>query len=59
MCDVYCNIIVSDFFYNVIYFLSKKGEFIKYLLIDNDVLNLLFLFLYKFILWIGDFYGFI
>lgn len=59
VCDTHCNIIVSDFFYNTIHLLSQKGEFMKYLLTDNDVSNPLSLSLYKSTLWIGDFHGLI
>lgn len=58
VCDLCFNIIVNNFFNNI-YFLSFEGEFMKYFLIRNDVVDLYFMFFCKFKLWVGNFYGFV
>lgn len=37
VCDSHCNIIVNDLFNSNIHLMSSSGEFMKYLLTENEV----------------------
>ncbi|XP_052703772.1 uncharacterized protein LOC128180031 [Crassostrea angulata] len=56
VCDKHCNIIVNDLSINSeIHLLSPDGEFMKYLLTENEVTHPWSMSLYKSsILWVGD-----
>lgn len=57
VCDYCNNIIVSDYFGSQVYFLNFDGEFLKYLLIDNEIICLVFMFFFSSCLWISNFNG--
>nr|XP_034309487.1 uncharacterized protein LOC105346241 [Crassostrea gigas] len=59
VCDAHCNIIVSDCRNSRIHLLSPDGEFMKYLLTENDVTKPYSMSLYKSTLWVGDIKGLI
>ncbi|XP_062572750.1 uncharacterized protein LOC134234708 [Saccostrea cucullata] len=53
VCDSFCNIIVTDPFNKQIHLLSPEGEFLKFLLADDEVNHPYSLSLYKSTLWVG------
>ncbi|XP_062572810.1 uncharacterized protein LOC134234781 [Saccostrea cucullata] len=53
VCDSLCNILVTDPFNSQIHLLSLDGEFLKFLLTDNEVNRTFSLSFYKSILWVG------
>ncbi|XP_061184997.1 uncharacterized protein LOC133193012 [Saccostrea echinata] len=53
VCDSFCNILVSDPFNNQIHLLSPVGEFLKFLLKENEVIGPFELSLHKTTLWVG------
>lgn len=53
-CDSNCNIIVCDINGHKIHLLSPDGEFMKYLLTENEVTDPLSISLYKSTLWVGS-----
>uniref|UniRef100_A0A8W8M5C0 B box-type domain-containing protein n=3 Tax=Magallana gigas TaxID=29159 RepID=A0A8W8M5C0_MAGGI len=55
----HCNIIVTDFDESKIHLLSPDGEFMKYLLTENEVPNPYSMSLYQSTLWVGDYQGLI
>eukprot|EP00105_Crassostrea_gigas_P045013 XP_019929161.1 PREDICTED: uncharacterized protein LOC109620696 [Crassostrea gigas] len=57
VCDSHCNIIVNDIVNSKIHLLSPDGEFMKYLLTENELIRPWSMSLYKSNLWIGDFHG--
>ena len=57
VCDSYSNIIVIELSNSSIHLLSPDGEFMRYLLTENQVLDPCSMSLKKSILWIGDFHG--
>uniref|UniRef100_K1Q441 Uncharacterized protein n=1 Tax=Magallana gigas TaxID=29159 RepID=K1Q441_MAGGI len=59
VCDSHCNIIVSDYSNSQIHLLSPDGEFMKYLLTENEVTDPWSMSLYKSTLWVGDYRGLI
>ncbi|XP_052684010.1 uncharacterized protein LOC128164278 [Crassostrea angulata] len=59
ICDAHCNIIVTDCSNSQIHLLSPDGEFMKYLLTENDVKYPYSMSLYKSTLWVGDNQGLI
>lgn len=59
VCDAHCNIIVTDCTNSQIHLLSPDGEFMKYLLTENEVKHPRSMSLYKSTLWVGDNQGLI
>ncbi|XP_052704030.1 uncharacterized protein LOC128180179 [Crassostrea angulata] len=59
VCDSHCNIIVTDHFNCQIHLLSPDGEFMKYLLTENDVRYPWSMSLCKSTLWVGNYQGLI
>lgn len=59
VCDSRFNIIVNDFFNSNIHLLSPDGEFMKYLLTENEEADPFSMSLCKSTLWVGDFHGFV
>ncbi|XP_052683071.1 uncharacterized protein LOC128163495 [Crassostrea angulata] len=59
VCASDCNIIVTDFDEGKIHLLSPDGEFMKYLLTENEVTDPYSMSLYKSTLWVGDYQGLI
>ncbi|XP_052706488.1 uncharacterized protein LOC128181946 [Crassostrea angulata] len=57
VCDSHCNIIVNDIVNSKIHLLSPDGEFMKYLLTENELTRPWSMSLYKSNLWIGNFHG--
>ncbi|XP_078337133.1 uncharacterized protein LOC144626615 [Crassostrea virginica] len=57
VCDSYFNIIVSELQKSSVHLLSSDGEFMRYLLTENQVNNPLSMSLKKSTLWIGDYKG--
>ncbi|XP_061179500.1 uncharacterized protein LOC133188133 [Saccostrea echinata] len=53
VCDSLCNILVTDPHNNQIRLLSPQGEFLNFLLIEDEVNTPLSLSLYKSTLWVG------
>ncbi|XP_062619771.1 uncharacterized protein LOC134281296 [Saccostrea cucullata] len=53
VCDSLCNILVTDYNNKQIHLLSPDGEFLKFLLTDNEVNSPFSVSLYKSILWVG------
>ncbi|XP_061165852.1 uncharacterized protein LOC133174773 [Saccostrea echinata] len=53
VCDSLCNILVTDPRNKQIHLLSPDGEFLKFLLTDNEVNHPVKLSLYKSTLWVG------
>ncbi|XP_062573498.1 uncharacterized protein LOC134235379 [Saccostrea cucullata] len=53
VCDSLCHILVNDFNNKQIHLLSPEGEFLKFLLTDNEVNCPSRLSLYKSTLWVG------
>ncbi|XP_062583730.1 uncharacterized protein LOC134245467 [Saccostrea cucullata] len=53
VCDPLYNILVTDISNNQIHLLSPDGEFLKFLLTENEVNNPYTLSLYKSTLWVG------
>jgi hypothetical protein len=52
-CDSRCNILVADLFNHRIHLLSPDGEFLKYLLTEDEVYAPFALSLYGSTLWVG------
>ncbi|XP_052683464.1 uncharacterized protein LOC128163835 [Crassostrea angulata] len=59
VCDAHCNIIVTDYSNSQIHLLNPDGEFMKYLLTENEVKDPYCMSLYKSTLWVGDGQGLI
>ncbi|XP_078336965.1 uncharacterized protein LOC144626566 [Crassostrea virginica] len=57
VCDSYCNIIVSEKQKSSVHILSSDGEFMRFLLTENQVNNPFAMSLKKSTLWIGDYDG--
>ena len=57
VCDSYSNIIVIELLNNSVHLLSPDGEFMRYLLTENQVNSPFAISLKKSTLWIGDFQG--
>nr|XP_022336251.1 uncharacterized protein LOC111132719 [Crassostrea virginica] len=57
VCDSYSNIIVSEALNSSVHLLSPEGEFMRYLLTENQVNHPTVLSLKKSTLWIGDLKG--
>ena len=57
VCDSYCNIIVSEALKSSVHLLSSDGEFMRYLLTENQVNSPSSMSLKKSTLWIGDYHG--
>ncbi|XP_078336959.1 uncharacterized protein LOC111132501 [Crassostrea virginica] len=57
VCDSYRNIIVSEAQKNSVHLLSSDGEFMRYLLTENQVNHPFAMSLKKYTLWIGDYKG--
>ncbi|XP_062598810.1 uncharacterized protein LOC134260255 [Saccostrea cucullata] len=57
VCDSLCNIIVADAGNHLIHLLSPDGDFLKYLLTDNEVKTPTSLSLSKRTLWVGNEHG--
>ncbi|XP_022336027.2 uncharacterized protein LOC111132502 [Crassostrea virginica] len=57
VCDSYRNIIVSELQNSSVHLLSSDGEFMRYLLTENQVNNPYSMSLKKSTLWIGDYHG--
>ena len=57
VCDSHCNIILSELQNNSLHLLSPDGEFLRYLLTENQVNGPTAMSLKKSTLWIGDFQG--
>uniref|UniRef100_A0A8W8MDG1 B box-type domain-containing protein n=1 Tax=Magallana gigas TaxID=29159 RepID=A0A8W8MDG1_MAGGI len=57
--DSHCNIIVTDYLNSQIHLLSPDGEFMKYLLTENEVKHPYSMSLYQSTLWVGDNQGLI
>lgn len=57
VCDTYFDIVVSDMENNQIHLLSAEGEFLKYLLKENEVNRPFSMSMYDSTLWVGDNYG--
>ncbi|XP_062576216.1 uncharacterized protein LOC134238109 [Saccostrea cucullata] len=53
VCDFLYNILVTDYYNRQIHLLSPDGEFLKFLLTDNEVNSPFSVSLYKSILWVG------
>ncbi|XP_062596481.1 uncharacterized protein LOC134257926 [Saccostrea cucullata] len=53
VCDSICNILVSDAYNSLIHLLSPEGEFLKYLLTEQEVTRPMAISLYKSTLWVG------
>ncbi|XP_062602919.1 uncharacterized protein LOC134264673 [Saccostrea cucullata] len=56
-CDSLCNILVTDYYSRQMYLLSLDGEFLKFLLQENEVNRPVRLSLYKSTLWVGYYEG--
>ncbi|XP_062575302.1 uncharacterized protein LOC134237214 [Saccostrea cucullata] len=56
-CDSLCNILVTDIYNKQIHLLSPDGNFLKFLLSDNEVNCPYTLSLYKSTLWVGHWEG--
>ncbi|XP_062577175.1 uncharacterized protein LOC134239043 [Saccostrea cucullata] len=57
VCDSRCNILVTDYNNKQIHLLSPDGEFLKFLLTENEVNLPVRLSLYKSTLWVGYYKG--
>ncbi|XP_052704912.1 uncharacterized protein LOC128180798 [Crassostrea angulata] len=57
VCDSHCNLIVSDCFNSQVHLVSPEGEFMKYLLTENEVTKPCSMSLYKSALWVGNKHG--
>ncbi|XP_062585420.1 uncharacterized protein LOC134247100 [Saccostrea cucullata] len=57
VCDSLCNILVTDLYNKQIHILSPDGEFLKFLLTENEVNSPYRLSLYKSTLWVGYYEG--
>nr|XP_022336027.1 uncharacterized protein LOC111132502 [Crassostrea virginica] len=57
VCDSYCNIIVSEALKISVHLLSSDGEFMRYLLTENQVNRPYAMSLKKSTLWVGDCHG--
>ncbi|XP_062606929.1 uncharacterized protein LOC134268701 [Saccostrea cucullata] len=57
VCDTLCNILVTDFNNNHIHLLSPDGEFLKFLITENEMNGPVRLSLYKSTLWVGYYDG--
>ncbi|XP_048753568.2 uncharacterized protein LOC125664803 [Ostrea edulis] len=57
VCDSRCNILVTDLNNHRIHLLSPGGEFLKFLLTENEVDNPFKLSLFGSTLWVGNFKG--
>ena len=57
VCDSYSNIIVSEINHSTVHLLSPAGEFMRYLLTENQVNGPTFMSLKKSTLWIADRHG--
>ena len=57
VCDSYSNIIVSEALNSSVHLLSPEGEFMRYLLTENQVNHRTVLSLKKSTLWIGNLKG--
>lgn len=55
--DSHCNIIVSDTFNSKIHLLSPDGEFMKYVVTENELTYPVSMSFYKPTLWVGTFDG--
>jgi hypothetical protein len=53
-CDSRCNILVTDPHNHLIHLLSPDGQFLKFLLTENEVIKPIVLSLYGSNLWVGD-----
>ncbi|XP_062586738.1 uncharacterized protein LOC134248347 [Saccostrea cucullata] len=53
VCDSLCNILVTDYNNKQIHLLSPDGEFLKFLLTDNEVIRPVRFSLHKSTLWVG------
>ncbi|XP_062575307.1 uncharacterized protein LOC134237219 [Saccostrea cucullata] len=59
VCDSLCNILVTDPLNNQIHLLSPDGEFLKFLLTENQVKSPCCLSIHKSTLWVGHDDGFV
>uniref|UniRef100_A0A8W8IGK9 B box-type domain-containing protein n=1 Tax=Magallana gigas TaxID=29159 RepID=A0A8W8IGK9_MAGGI len=57
VCDFQCNIIVSDNLNSQVHLLNPNGEFLKYLLTENEAIRPSSMSLYKSTLWVGNTHG--
>ncbi|XP_062600654.1 uncharacterized protein LOC134262296 [Saccostrea cucullata] len=57
VCDYLCNILVTDVDNKQIHLLSPDGEFLKFLLTENEMNSPFRLSLYKSLLWVGNYVG--
>ena len=57
VCDTYSNIIVSEALKSTVHLLSPDGEFMRYLLTENQLNQPTAMCLKKSTLWIGDWHG--
>ncbi|XP_061185001.1 uncharacterized protein LOC133193016 [Saccostrea echinata] len=59
VCDSLCNILVTVISNKQIHLLNSEGEFLKFLLTDNEVTSPYALSLYNSTLWVGYWKGFV
>uniref|UniRef100_K1PTY3 Uncharacterized protein n=1 Tax=Magallana gigas TaxID=29159 RepID=K1PTY3_MAGGI len=57
VCDSHCNLIVSDSINSQVHLVSPEGEFMKYLLTENEITKPCSMSLYKSTLWVGNKHG--
>lgn len=57
VCDSHCNLIVSDSINSQVHLVSPEGEFMKYLLTENEITKPYSISLYKSTLWVGNKHG--
>uniref|UniRef100_A0A8W8IJJ6 Tripartite motif-containing protein 2 n=1 Tax=Magallana gigas TaxID=29159 RepID=A0A8W8IJJ6_MAGGI len=54
VCDSHCNLIVSDSINSQVHLVSPEGEFMKYLLTENEITKPCSMSLYKSTLWVNQ-----
>ncbi|XP_078312762.1 uncharacterized protein LOC144619210 [Crassostrea virginica] len=57
VCDAHCNIIVSEILNSSVQLLSAEGEFLRYLLTENQIYRPTSMSLCKSTLWVSDGHG--
>lgn len=57
VCDIHCNLLISDVTYSAIHLLSPNGEFMKFLLTEKEASHPMSMALYNSTLWVGDIDG--